>query len=85
MKEVAKVMEAGITLNRYEDITAYVLLHGNTGCLCAIVEEGGREIYENKAFTTNGKAIRKMRKELRTMIREIRRGRRWQKDITAMG
>ncbi len=70
---IAKIMKAGIALNEYKGITAHVLLHGNTGCLCAIVEEGDQEVYENKAFITNGKGIREIRKDMRTMIRQARR------------
>jgi dihydrodipicolinate synthase/N-acetylneuraminate lyase len=74
--DIMKIMKDGIILNGQEGITAHVLFHGNTGCLCVIVGEAGREVYENKAFITNGKGIRAIRKDMRTMIRQARRERR---------
>lgn len=74
--DIVKIMKAGIVLNGYEDITAHVLLHGNTGCLCVIVEEDGQEIYENKVFITNREGIREIRKDMKTMLREAGRRRR---------
>ncbi len=79
--DIVKIMKAGITLNGYEDITAHVLLHGNTGCLCVIVEEDGHEIYENKVFITNGEGIREIRKDMKTMLREAGRRRRHDGEI----
>ncbi len=76
--DIVKIMKAGIALNRYEGLTAHVLLHGNTGCLCVIIEEDEREIYENKAFTTNREEIREIRKDMKTMLREA--GRRCRHD-----
>lgn len=78
---IVKIMKAGITLNGYEGITAHVLFHGNTGCLCVVVRENGQETYENKAFITNAKEIRKIRKHMQIMIREAGRGRRCERTI----
>lgn len=74
--DIVKIMKAGIVLNGYEDIAAHVLLHGNTGCLCVIVEENGQEIYENKVFITNREGIREIRKDMKIMLREAGRRRR---------
>lgn len=78
---IVKIVKAGITLNGYEGITAHVLFHGNTGCLCVVVRENGQEAYENKAFITNAKEIRKIRKHMQIMIREAGRGNRCERTI----
>lgn len=72
--DIVKIVKAGITLNSYEGITVHVLFHGNTGCLCVVIRENGQEVYENKAFITNAKEIRKIRKHMKIMIREAGRG-----------
>ncbi len=79
--DIVKIVKAGIILNGYEGITAHVLFHGNTGCLCVIVSEAGQEVYENKAFITNAKELREIRKHINIMIWEAKRGHRRERTI----
>lgn len=72
--DIVKIVKAGIILNGYEGITVQVLFHGNTGCLCVVVEENGQEAYENKTFLENVNEIRRIRKHMKIMIREAGRG-----------
>lgn len=83
--DMEKIMGTGAVLNGMKGITAHVLLHGNTGCLCVIVEEDGEEVYQNRAFLQNREKITEMRKDMQTMLREAGRRRQWWKNITATG
>lgn len=50
---MGKIMELGVLLNRFRGLEVFVELHGNTGCICVIVKDDGKQVYENRVFTTN--------------------------------
>ena len=66
-----KIMEIGMMINRYEGIEAYVMLHGNTGCLCVQITEDKTQSYDNRAFVTNEAAMLEIKQDMIKMLHEL--------------
>ena len=67
----SKIMEIGMMINRFEGIEAYVMLHGNTGCLCVQITEDKTPSYDNKAFVTNERAMLEIKQDMVKMHHEL--------------
>lgn len=75
-----KIMEIGMMMNRYEGIEVYVMLHGNTGCLCVQITEDKSQSYDNKAFVTNEAALLEIKQDMIKMKKELEKsGRMYRK------
>lgn len=66
-----RIMEIGMMMNRFEGIEVYVMLHGNTGCLCVQITEDKTQSYENRAFASNEAAMLEIKRDMVKMHQEL--------------
>ena len=66
-----RIMEIGMMMNRFEGIEAYVMLHGNTGCLCVQITEDKTQSYENRAFASNEADMLEIKRDMVKMHQEL--------------
>lgn len=58
-----------VELNKFKEISVYLCIQGNTGCICLTVEENRTPAYQNRAFLNNPEKIRQMREDAEVMLR----------------
>ena len=57
-----------VELNKFDHVSVYLCIQGNTDCICLTVEENKTSAYQSRAFLGEQEKIQRMRADMETML-----------------
>lgn len=57
-----------VELNKFDHVSVYLCIQGNTDCICLTVEENKTPAYQSRAFLRDQERIWRMRADMETML-----------------